>query len=108
MIMGIWRASLRAGVAGVLASCLLASPVRADEPGTFAKLADAILVRPLLLVPTAVATTLGIALFPYDVLAGLDGRTTYYFVEVPLAYFRERPLGDFSTPQIYPGPPSRR
>ena len=92
-----------AGLAAAFASVLLAAPAQA-EPGNAAKLADAILARPLLIVPALVGTTLAIALYPYDVLAGLDGRTTYYFLEVPVAYLRERPLGDFSTPQTYPIP----
>jgi len=93
----------RAGLAAVFASLMLAAPAQA-EPGNAAKLMDAILVRPLLIIPAAVGTTLAVGLYPYDVIAGLDGRTTYYFLEVPVAYLRERPLGDFSTPQRYPIP----
>ena len=100
---GVLGRRWRAGLAAVFASSMLATPAQA-EPGNAAKLTDAILVRPLLIVPALLGTTLAIGLYPYDVIAGLDGRTTYYFLEVPVAYLRERPLGDFSTPQRYPLP----
>jgi len=93
----------RVGFTGFVASFLIAAPALA-EPGLIAKLADGVLARPVLIAPTLVATTLAIGLYPYDVIAGLDGRTTYYLLEVPWAYLRQRPLGDFRTPQLYPIP----
>jgi hypothetical protein len=102
---------IRTGCAVAVASLCLAAPAPAHaEPGFAAKFLDGFIVRPLLLVPTLVTSTLGVGIYPISFLTGTDRGTTYYLIEVPVAYLRARPLGNFSTPQLYeiPAPGERK
>jgi hypothetical protein len=84
-------------VALALVLALLGTPVPASaEPGLGAKVADAVLVRPLAIVGASLSTVaFFVAVVPLWV-AGVDDRdVAHHMVKRPWHYVRSRELGDF-------------
>ena len=94
-------------MAGVLAMASVGVPVTAaaassygymgenfEEPTGGKMLADAVMVRPFMLVSTVLTTATFIVMLPFSALGGNVGESAEKLVKEPAAYTFTRPLGD--------------
>jgi hypothetical protein len=87
----------------LLALVLLAAPcpVLADDPNTVSgdkgtdMLVDAVVMRPLGLVGTALGTVITVVTLPFTLPAGNAGEAAQAMIVAPAEYTFNRPLGDF-------------
>lgn len=89
--------------AGLFALALLAAPypAMADDPNTISgdkgtdMLVDAVVMRPLGLVGTALGAVITVVTLPFTLPSGSAGAAAQAMIVAPAEYTFNRPLGDF-------------
>lgn len=76
-------------------SCLAAEFGQGDDIMAGKMTADALVVRPLAFVATAVGAVVFVVSLPFSALGGNVGEAHGYLVENPFKFTFSRPLGDF-------------
>lgn len=71
------------------------SIVNSDEPSGGAMLGDLMMIRPTMLVGTAIGVTAFIVSLPFSALGGNVGEAAEHLVMKPVKYTFVRPLGEF-------------